>query len=415
VKKTFQLVVLLCGFCATAGAQAVPAANVYSLPVSGDLHYVVNYSQMAEFAGSLGDWQMSTLSGSATYANGKERFPFSMEYGGGYRWIIAGPSYGAGLFQHLFLSQGIVGRKWKVLASDKISYLPEAPTTGFTGIPGIGEPIGAPSPEPPSGQSILTVNTHVVENNTLGELERNVSRATTFSTGASYYFFRYPDGNGINTNTTSANAGLTWRLNSRNSLMGNYLFSQFSFPDYHFSMTTNSGTLGFQRAWNRKVNTNISAGPQWLSSSQSATAPSSLGVVMNAAVNYQFRLDSASLVYFHGIMGGAGYLLGAKLDRATVNFSREFGRKLTVGADASYMRTAALGNGGLLGHYGVTNAKFAGVQATRHLGRYFNVFANYTAITQSSSSALPSNVLNDLMQTVSFGIGYSPQGTYLRQ
>ncbi len=417
MKKTFQLVVLLCGFCSAAGAQAVPAAKIEGLPVSGELHYVFNYSQMAEFAGSLGNWQMSTVSGSADYANGKDRFPFSMEYGGGYRWIIAGPSYGAGLFQRLFLSQGIVERKWKVLASDNISYLPEAPTTGFTGIPGTGEPVGTPSPQPPSGQSILTVNTYVVENNTLGELERNVSRATTFSTGASYYFFRYPDGNGINTNTIGANAGLTWRLNARNSIMGNYLFSQFSYPDYHFSITTNSGTLGFQRAWNRKVTTNISVGPQWIDSSDSATVASSLGVVVNAAVNYQFRLDSASLVYFHGIMGGAGYFLGAKLDRTTVNFSREFGRKLTIGADASYMRTAALGNGGLLGNHGVTNAVFGGVQATRHLGRHFSVFANYTVLDQWSSSVavVPVNVLNDVLQIAGFGINYSPQERHLSQ
>ena len=415
MKKTFQLVVLLCGFCATAGAQAVPAANVYSLPVSGDLHYVVNYSQMAEFAGSLGDWQMSTLSGSATYANGKERFPFSMEYGGGYRWIIAGPSYGAGLFQHLFLSQGIVGRKWKVLASDNISYLPEAPTTGFTGIPGIGEPIGVPSPAPPSGQSILTLNTVVIDNNTQGELGHTLNYATTLNVGGSYNIFRYPDGNGLDMNMTAANAGLTWRLNARNSLMGTYMYSQFSYPQYNFSLTTNSGTLGYLRVWNRKITTNVSAGPQWLSSSDSAIVPSSVGITANASLNYQFQMNSASLVYSHGISGGGGYLVGGELDTVTMALSRQFGRKLTVGVDASYMRTASLGNGPIFGNYGNFDAMFAGVQASRKLGQYFNVFANYTAMTQSSSSTLPGNVLNQLMQTVSFGIGYSPRSKHLRQ
>jgi len=415
VKKTFQLVVLLSGFCATAGAQAVPAATVHSLPVSGDLHYVLNYSQMAEFSGSLGDWQMSTLSGSAGYANGKDRFPFSMEYGGGYNWTIAGPSYGSGLFQHLFLSQGIVWRKWNLTASDDVSYLPQAPTTGFSGIPGIGEPIGVPSPAPPTGQSILTLNTVVIDNMTQGELGHTLNYATRLNVGGSYNIFRYPDGNGLDMNMTAANGGLTWRLDSRNSLMGNYMYSQFSYPQYNFSLTTNSGTLGYQRVWNRKITTNISAGPQWLSSSSSATMPSSLGVDANAAVNYQFLLNSASLVYSHGINGGGGYLTGAELDSLTLTLSREFGRKLTIGADAAYMRTASLGNGPVFGNYGVINAKFAGVQATRKLGRYFNVFGNYTAITQSSSSALPSNVLNQLMQTVSFGIGYSPRSKHLRQ
>lgn len=415
MKETFKLVVFLLAACVAAGAQAVPAATVHSLPITGELHYVINYSQMAEFSSGLGDWQMSTLSGAATYANGKDRFPFSMEYGGGYSWTIAGPSYGAGLFQHLFLSQGIVWRKWNLTASDDVSYLPEAPTTGFSGIPGIGEPIGVPSPAPPAGQSILTLNTVVVDNNTQAELGHTLNYATRLNVGGSYNIFRYPDGNGLDMNMTAANAGLTWRLNARNSLMGTYMYSQFSYPQYNFSLTTNSGTLGYQRVWNRKVTTNISAGPQWLTSSDSATVPSSLGIEANASVNYQFLLNSASLVYSHGISGGGGYLVGAELDSLTLTLSREFGRKLTVGADASYMRTASLANGPIFGNSGEINAKFAGVQATRKLGQYFNVFANYTAITQSSSSSLPSNVLNQLMQTVSFGIGYSPRGRHLTQ
>ncbi len=422
MKKTFKLVVLLFALRATmAGAQAVPAATVHSLPVSGDLQYDFSYSQMAEFGAGLGDSQMSTLSASASYANGKDRFPFSMEYGGGYLWTIAGPSYGSGLFQNLFLSQGIVGRKWNVVASDNVSYLPEAPTTGFTGIPGIGEPIGTPSPAPPSGQSILTLNTYVIYNIAQAELGENLSRTTLFNAGGSYGLFRYPDGNGINMNMTTANAGPTWQLNARNSLMGDYLYSQFSFPDYHLSITTNAATLGFQRAWNRKVTTNISAGPQWLSSSQSAIVPSSLGVMVNAAVNYQFQLDSASLVYSHEVGGGAGYFIGAEIDTVTANFSRGFGKKLTVGADASYMRTASLGNSTaeniLLGYSGVFNSEFAGVQATRQLSRHISAFASYTDMVQSPSSgvAVPTNLLNELMQIVSFGINYSPRVRHLRQ
>ncbi len=72
-------------------------------------------------------------------------------------------------------------------------------------------------------------------------------------------------------NMTAANAGPTWRLDARNSLIGNYLYSQFNYPDYSFSLTTNAVTLGFEREWNRKITTNVSAGPQWLSSTESAT------------------------------------------------------------------------------------------------------------------------------------------------
>jgi hypothetical protein len=74
----------------------------------------------------------------------------------------------------------------------------------------------------------------------------------------------------------------------------------------------------------------------------------------------------------------------------------------------SYMRTAGLN------HNGVTNGKYAGAQASRRLGKDFNVFANYTAMAQSSSSTLSTNALSGLTQVIGFGIGYSPRGIHLR-
>ena len=73
------------------------------------------------------------------------------------------------------------------------------------------------------------------------------------------------------------------------------------------------------------------------------------------------------------------------------------------------MRTSGLINNG------VNKLRVGGAQATRRLGRHFRAFANYTAIDQSSSSALPANTLSELVQVIGFGIGYSPRETHLRQ
>ena len=59
-----------------------------------------------------------------------------MNYTGGYTWTIAGPSYVTGLFQHLFLSQGIVWRKWNVMASDNVSYTAAGSDHGLFRSPG---------------------------------------------------------------------------------------------------------------------------------------------------------------------------------------------------------------------------------------------------------------------------------------
>jgi hypothetical protein len=407
--------------CAGAHAQVAPAATGPGLPVSGNLNYSLRYSQTAEFGAALGDWQTSDASASVGYANSNTRLPFKLNYGGGYTWTLAGPTYSTGLFQNLLLSQGIVWRKWSVVASDDVSYRPQAPTIGFSGIPGTGEPIGGSGTGTPSSQSILTVNTHTVDNLANGELEHILNYATTLSAGGDSELLRYPDGNGLDTDTQRANAGLTRRLNARNSLSGQYMFSRYSYPGSSLTFETNSGFLHFKREWNRKITTDVSIGPQWVSSSDSAIMPSSTKVAVNAAVNYQFRFTSASLSYNRGANGGAGYMLGSESNNVSANFSREFGRDLTIGITGSYMRSSGLQNTGLQ-HSGVTNAyngvinaKYGGAQATRKLGRYLTVFASYSAIDQSSSSSLPINVLNQLEQVIGFGIGYSPRETRLGQ
>jgi len=408
MKTTLKLLAFLFTVGAAAHAQVEPAATgPGGPPVSGNLKYSFRYSQTAEFGSSLGDWQTSNVSASVDYANSKERLPFSLDYGGGYTWTITGPSYATGLFQHLFLSQGVVWRKWNLTASDDVSYRPQAPTTGFSGIAGIGEPIGGSGPSPPSSQSILTLNTHVVNNVVNGELEHNLNYATTLSAGGSSELLRYPDNNGLAMNSQMANAGLTQRLNARNSLTGKYMFSQFSYPDYGFSFMTNSALFGFTRNWTRKVTTDVSVGPQWTGSSESTVVPSATNVAVNAAVDYHFQFVSAGLAYNRGVNGGSGYLLGAESDAVSANFSREFGRNMNIGLMGSYRRTTGLVNNGVI------NGKFGGVQATRRLGRYLTLFANYTAMDQSSSAALPVNALSELLQVIGFGIGYSPRETHL--
>src|ERR1019366_4540146 len=128
-----------------------------------------------------------TACGSLNYSNSDVRRPFVLDYGGGYTWTISGPGYETGLYQHMYVSQGIDWRKWKLRLSDDISYLPQAPTTGFSGLPGTGEPIGLPN----------------------------------------------PNGDGLNMNAWVGFAKLNWRLNGRNSILADYMFSEFGYPDYY--------------------------------------------------------------------------------------------------------------------------------------------------------------------------------------
>ena len=418
MKATLTLLAFHFAVCAAGIAQVVPEATGPGLPVSGRLHFNLRYSETSEIGGGQDGQQRSYASGDAGYANDSERLPFTMQYGGGYSWAWAGPQSAGGVFQHLSLTQGIVGRSWNLTASDNVSYTFETPTTGFSGVPGSGEPIGGSGSTTPPDQTVLTLNARTLDNFTTLAAGHRLDFATSLNVGGSAGQLYFLDNNGLNTDMLMADAGITRRLNARNSLAGQYSFSRYSYGsasstssanavqlDY---LQVNTAQIRFTRQWSRHLQSSASAGPQWISSANSAVVPSSTNVAASASVSDTFRVGSASLNYSHGVQGGSGYLFGAENDIASADFTRKLGRNATVGVTGSYRRTAGLNNNG------VTNGKYAGAQASRRLGRDFNVFADYTALDQSSSSTLSTNALSGLTQIVGFGIGYSPRGIRLR-
>jgi hypothetical protein len=429
MKKIIQFAAIALATCSFAHAQVVPeATGPAKLPLSGNLSYALRYSQTAEFGGNLGDWQTGSISGSVNYSNGTSRHPFNLNYGGGYTKTYTGPDYETGVFQHLLISQGLVGRKWTATVSDNISFTPESPTIGFSGIPGTGEPVGGSGSNPPSSQSVLTLDTRTIANMAAAQIGYRMDYATTFNAGGSSNLLRYPDGNGLDTNGLLANAGVVRRLDVRNSLVGQFMFARYDYgnqtvetgqgstsvpnPSFEFE----AATFGFQRVWSPKLRTTASVGPQWISSSDSTIEPSSTTVAVNAAVIYSFRSETASVSYTRGASNGGGIVPGANADAVNASYSRLFRRDLTVGLTASYTRSDALELGG-----GTIDARYGGVQATRQLGRYFSVFANYTAEDQTtnqaaqSSQAVLSNVLDNFYQVIGFGIAFSPRETHLKR
>jgi hypothetical protein len=403
----------------SAPAIGAAAAGPSGLPVAGTLHFSLNYSESTGFGNGQNGQQWSTTTGDASYANTNQRLPFTMQYGGGYSWAWNGPPSAGGVFQHLSFSQGIVWRTWNLTASENVSYSFETPTTGFSGVPGSGEPIGGPGSTPLPGQTVLTQNTRSLDNFTTIAIGHRLNYATTLNIGGSWGQMRFIDKNGQNSDTMMADAGITRRLNARNSISGQYSFSRFNFGGANSTSQANaaqisysqgnSAQVSFSRQWNWKFSTSASAGPQWVSSSNSAQEPSSTRISASVSASESFRFGSASLNYSHGSSGGSGYMPGAESDVVSGGFSRRFGKSLTAGLTGSYMRTAGLNNSG------ATNGRFGGVEATRPLGRYLSIFANYTAIDQSSSLLNAPNVLNHLSQVCGFGIGYSPREMRLKK
>jgi hypothetical protein len=402
-----------------ARAQVAPeATGPATAAAGGRLQYALRYSETGQFSSSLSNWQTSTTSGSLTYGNKGERVPFLIDYAGGYTWTLTGPNYDGGQFHRLFISQGINSRQWKFVLSDDFSFLPQSPTTGFSGIPGIGEPIGGTNPAPPSNsQSILTVDTHALYNTAMGGLEHGFNGTTAIKVGGGWSMLRFLNNDGQDTNTLLGTAKLTRRFNARNTLTADYEFNQFTYPGLvlvaypgqSLSFVTNSALIGYRREWTRNLITTIAAGPQFINSSQTALVPASANIAANASVDYKLRFANANLGYSRSVNGGAGYLVGGEYSSISGGLSKDFGTSMTVGLSGGWEQTSTLNNNG------ATDATYGGAQATYHLGRNLIFFANYTGTNQSTSVALPSNALNQLLQIVGFGVGFSPRETHRNQ
>jgi hypothetical protein len=338
--------------------------------------------------------------------NTSKRLPFTMQYNGGYGWTWAGPSSPGNTFQSLSLSQAINGRSWNLSASDIVSYTFQNSATGFSGS------------ITPADQTILVVNTRTLDNSASLGFGHRLDRASSLNLGGTAGQMRFIDGNGQDINTWTANAGISRRLDARDSVSSQYAFSRYDYTGGYFLAVgsahisfsqTNTVQFSLSRQWNPRISVSASIGPQWTSSSNSAVIPSSTGVSASASFTDVLRFGTASLFYSHGTSGGSGYMIGAKTDNAGGNFTRTIGRSLNVGVNGSYMRTAEL-----IGNY-VTSAKYGGVQASWRLGRYFSAFASYTVAAQSSSIKNSVTILNGVDQSLNFGIGYSPREVHLRK
>ena len=409
MKQLASLVIAFCCLGSSAFAQVSPAASTPGVAPSvvRGLRYDFRYAEGVQTSSRIPTIHTSNVSASAAYNNADIVLPFAMQYAGGYTWNLAGPDYQSGQFHRMDLSQGFVHRRWKLNLRDNVAYLPQSPTTGFSGMPGIGEIIGAPNPNPPTSQTILTINTHVLNNAAEGAFEHTLSPSTSLVIGGTSGVLHYPDGNGIETRSTDGNATLLWNLTKRTAILGGYRFDQFDYPGTNLTIHTQTGLAGVRHLFTRNLIMDLQGGPLLVNSTVSAAVPKTLTYYANASMTYQKRLNSLSGSYLHGSNGGSGYMLGGIVDYAQGNFQHHFGQSMILGFTGGYNRTSTVNN------FQTISGGFGAVQSTWLLGRLI-VFANYTGIGQSTSSILPSNVLDQTLNTFSFGFGLSSKEPHLR-
>jgi hypothetical protein len=424
-------------------AQAVPTAesplmssslgpNLPSL--DGVVHYALSASEIVQYGYyGPGDVSHSTdLTGDIAYTSKSSVRPFGLLFAGGV--ILANQSgQGTSTFWNISASQGYITRHWAFNISDSFSFLPQSPTTGLSGIAGVGDlgafPISGPTSGPAGG--ILTTSGDRIGNALTGSVERQIAPNTSISGSGSWGILHYLDDNaeqGLDSTQITGVVALNQRLDARSSASIDAVYSDYYFtgpgsgPDDP-GFTTRGINLSYQRVLSRSFSASVSAGPQWVSSSNSLLIPSMLNVAVSASLSYGYRNTHASVNYSRGVNNGSGVLPGALSDGVSGTVGHTWGRNWLASLSAAYTHTSGLTqvtNGDtLISTNEVFNTVYGGGQVTRRISTHFSAYGSYTAQSQSNNDAnllaTPFNVLNGTSQTFGVGITFTPRSTNLGQ
>lgn len=401
--------------------------------VDGVLHYALSASEIIQY-GFYGAGQVShstALSGDVAYASKSTSHPFGMLVAGGV--ILQNEeSQGTTYYLNTSVSQGLQTVHWVFSISDSFSYLPQSPTLGLSGIPGVGDlgatPVQGPSEGPAGGILSEAGNRYV--NLLAGSAERQISHNTSISGSGSWAVLSFLGdnaGGGLDSDQVSATVALNRRIDARSSasLSGVYstvMYSGATSGPTEPDIETRGINVSYQRLMSRELSVSVSAGPQWISSSDSTLIPSRVNAAATASISYSRKLTNASIGYSHGVNAGSGVIPGAISDSFSASVGHTYGRKWVASLSGAYSRSAGLtlqstGNSAAATNE-IFDTTFGGAQLTRSFNTHFSGYLSYGIQNQSTNySAIASaqNAFHGTSQTFGIGVSFTPRSTRLGQ
>jgi hypothetical protein len=432
-----------------ACGQAVPAGmatmNLDPDPftLEGGLHYALTASEIVQlgYYASGEVTSSSALNGDMAYTTQNIVRPFSVILAGG---VVLPNQSGQGVRTYVSVtaSQGYVTGRWAFNLGDTFSYLPESPTTGVSGIAGVGDIGVIPGPGTGPAGGILTVSNDRISNSLHGSVERQIGRATSISGAGSWSVLHFLDNSQensqLNDSQTSGMVALNQLFNARSSGSVSAVYTAFDYSGQQAQQTgpnepTNFQTRGinvsYQRILSRTLSAGGSVGPLWVSSSNSALIPSALHVAGSARLEYSSgRSTSASLYYTQGVSGGSGVIPGGLADSVGFTAGRAYGRNWVASLDGGYTQTSGLRDIASPGSpdegspnpvtptHEVYQTVYSGVQLRRRFSTNFSGFLTYVVTNQTTNYSLGAqNVSRGTSQTFGIGITFAPRSTQLGQ
>jgi hypothetical protein len=387
-----------------------PLYNSFQIPItSGTLSYslsaadrvTIGYSAANEFANT------ATFSGDLGYLSASVVHPFNLVYSGGYLATTTGQP--SAFFQNVTLTQTLNTKNWRFTGEDTFHYLPETPSTGLSGILGVGD-VGVTTGVP-SSQDILTPFSTRIENHTSLDVSRKLTGSTSLDGMAYYAIQRFlGDSDGIETNDLTFRGTLSHRIDARNSYTVDYTYTHFSYLVKTGAFVPQTVLFDFTRKMNRKLELGGGAGPERISSSTLTGKGPSYTYSAKAHLAYIGSLEHGvtyTLNFIRSTNSGSGITFGAQSNTVTGSAGRRFTRSLEGNIEAHYAKSSGLqlNTGTPL----TTESVIVSAQANRAVSRTLSIYASYSVQHQIYSGTYQGiRPLDGISQILGFGLTYSP-------
>ena len=378
-------------------SNAMPTNNFgFNLPTHlGTLSYSLTASEMFETGYGSVDANTS-FSGNLAYLSSSERAPFSMIYSGGVFFTTIPGRSRTETFQNLAASQVYKTKSWVFVASDAFSYQPSAPTSGLSGIAGLGD-VGYFPGETGLGptQGILTNYATQISNGLSGSAAWQLTPSLDLEGSGNWQVLRFLNSSSaLDTDDVGGTFGPNFRIDARNSVGAQASYSHWTYPNYKgFGLETEGVNVSYSRAWTRRLSSMVAFGPErthgttftGIPSEPIEAIPSRWNFAGSANVSYATRTTGFSGSYSRSVNGGSGVLFGSLTDNVAATMNRPINRDWISSFQLGYNH-----NVGLAPINGVTprfDSVFGSAQVSHRLTETLSLYASYTPTWQKGKNA----------------------------
>jgi hypothetical protein len=354
----------------------------------------------------------STLLGHVALRRIWRRYEFRTEYRGG--GILYERHSELDTPLHDFaVEQRITGRRWNLWLTDRLDYLPES-SFGYAGFgstqstAGLGTLNAVFQPD----QSILTVHTTRLSNTVVGQVDYIIGRKSSVTASASYSLLHFQNSGFVGNSNALFFVGYNYSPNARNTLALTYGFSLFRFADQTPQIYDHTLQVAYGYRITGRLALQLSGGPELYTFSNAVTTRPGrrYSWVQSSALFYDFRKSTnLGISYATYLSGGAGVLTGAQTHDVHLTVGERLSRSWSSSLDAGYAHNTPLFETTLPATKLATfNTWYGMVTLKRPVGRYMNVFFNYSIQRQTSNTNLCTiTICGSIPARQVFGVGFN--------